>query len=211
MAPRSGCTGKGQDAEAARRGSGSCACAVPPKRGGGGGELSGPWRPGAASRLRSWAPHTAPRKPPRGRSRVSLRRTQSQLEAGQWLGGSGLAGQDLPVPRIPEWGHCRGSLPQEEARSQAPCQMLAAVWRPGEQRPPQAQTRPELGPGGCRKRGGARLAQESGELPGGVLSCPCSAMPPQDDPPPPRPAPTPAPEGEPTTRGPGVPLYEPLP
>lgn len=168
--------------------------------------------PGGRGQPRGSAPGfhiQRPENPARGRSRVSLRRMQSRLEAGRWLGGSGLAGQDLLAPRIPEWGHCRGSLPQEEARSQAPCWMLAAVWRPGEQRPP-GQTRAELGPGGCRKPGGARLAQGSGELPGGVLSCPCSALPPQDDPPAPPPA-TPAPEGELTTRGPGLSLYEPLP
>lgn len=49
-------------------------------------------------------------------------------------------------------------------------------------RDPRAQTHAELGPGGCRKRGGARLAQGSGQLPGGVLSCPWSALPPQNDP-----------------------------
>ena len=131
------------------------------------------------------APESAPKsgggKKRYTKSSIMLDEMQSRLEAGRWLGGSGLAGQDLPAPRIPEWGHCRGSLPQEEARSQAPCWMGQQCGGRGSRDPPGANTcriRPRRLPQAWR----SPTSTGSGELPGGVLSCPWSALPPQDDP-----------------------------
>lgn len=167
------------DAEAARHENWYCACAAPQRRGAAGTQRP-PWRPGGSPcGLRSWPASSAPK--PSSREIQGLTAEESRLEAGRWLGCSGLAGQDPPAPGSREWGHCRGSLRQEEARSQEALLMLAAVWRPGAETPG-AQTRANRAPGRLPQAWRSPTEAGSGQLPGGVLSCPWSALPPQNDP-----------------------------